>query len=292
MATYIEQREDYWVVKDDEGYGNALVLRSRWSSRYLDLITRYRIRVIRLNERLGWHESDVSFLVELPGVHGVDILSDKVTDVSPIFRLRKLKTLSLYCKAKVAGDFTQLTHLQCVGLGWRSVFGSVFDLGTLQTINIIGYPEKDLTRWTSNRQLERLRLESRELETLRGIECFPNIRQLELYRCRNLQSLDEVGSSASIQELRISHCASIRDLSPISCLSELRVLEIEDCHDIDSVVPIAKCRTLQRLQISGNTTILNGDLSSLTTLPDLRTVLLAKRKHYSHSAEELEQGKS
>lgn len=88
---------------------------------------------------------------------------------------------------------------------------------------------------------------------------------------------------------RISDCANIRDWSPISGLRELKVLEIENCHDIDSVVPIAKCRKLERLQIAGNTTILNGDLSSLTTLPNLRTVLLARRKHYSHSDEELEQ---
>jgi hypothetical protein len=288
MPSYIEQCEDYWVVKDDEGYGNALVLRAAWSSRYLALVTKYKIKIVRLNEHLGWRDSELLFLLEIPGIHGVDVLSDRVTDVSSIFRLKKLRTVSLYCKAKVAGDFSELVQLQSVGLGWRSVYESVFDLTTLRRISIIGYPDKDLARWATNGDLERLRLESRELEGLGGIARFPNVRQVHLYRCRRLHSLEEIGSAISIQELRMSRCTSIRDWSPISRLSKLRVLEIEDCQDIDSARPFAECRRLERIQIAGNTTILNGDLSSLASLPNLRTVLLSRRKHYSHSAEELE----
>jgi hypothetical protein len=67
----------------------------------------------------------------MPGLRGVDVLSDKVTGVSPIFQLKNLKTLSLYCKAKVAGDFASLRQLERVGLGWRNVYGSIFVLDAL-----------------------------------------------------------------------------------------------------------------------------------------------------------------
>src|SRR3954452_24954093 len=115
MAAYIEQREDYWVAKDDEGYGNALILKTSWTPRYLEIVAKYKIKIIRLNEYLGWLDSDISFLLEIPGIRGVDILSDKVTDVSPIFQLNRLKTMSLYCKAKVAGDFAKLVNLKSLG---------------------------------------------------------------------------------------------------------------------------------------------------------------------------------
>jgi hypothetical protein len=78
MASYIEQCDSYWVVKDDEGYGNALVLRTAWSSRYLDLVAKYKIEILRLNGRLGWRGSDLSFLLGISVLHGVDILSDQV----------------------------------------------------------------------------------------------------------------------------------------------------------------------------------------------------------------------
>ena len=37
---------------------------------------------------------------------------------------------------------------------------------------------------------------------------------------------------------------------------------------------------------------LDGDLSPLLSLPKLREVLVARRKHYSHTAEQLERGKA
>jgi Leucine-rich repeat (LRR) protein len=282
MPTYIEQTDDYWVLKDDEGCGTALVLRTLWTNRLMRLVTKYGVNIIRLNEHAGWQGFDLSFLADIPGIDGVDVLSEKVTDVSPLFQLTGLKTLSLFCKAKVGGDFTKLTDLRQIGLGWRSVFRSVFGHGTLQSVNIIGYPERDLSSWMANPHLERLRLQSRELEALRGLECFPNIRHLHLYRCPKLKSFGGIEVATSIQELRISHCAGVRDWSPIEHLRQLRILEIEDCRNIQSVIPFGKCRELERLQIAGNTTILDRDLSCLAGLPKLRDVLLARRKQYSH----------
>lgn len=287
MVPYIKQCEEYWIVQDDEGYGNAIVLKTPWSRRYFDIIRRYKVKRVRLNECLGWVDSDLSFLLEIPGLIEVSIISDLVTDVSPVFQIKRLKTMSLYCKAKVAGDFTQLRDLQEVGLEWRNVFQPVFELSALRRIHIIGYPHKDLTPWTPNKGLEQLLLESRKLENLGGIERFPNVRLLNLFRCRKLTSLAELVRSPSIQELQIDGCPSIEDWSPISKLNKLRVLEIENCKQIASVVPFSKCQKLERLQLAGNTTVVNGDLSSLNRLPNLREVLLARRMHYSHIAAEL-----
>ena len=288
MASYIEQTADYWIIKDDIGYGNALVLKTSWSTPFLELVARHNIKIIRLNERVGWHDSDVSFLAEIPGIHGVDILSDNVTDVSSIFDLSELKTLSLYCKAKAAGDFANLKKLQRVSLGWRGVYTSVFGLDYLVRINILGFPDKDLSRWKRNRWLKELLLESDNLESVAGAERFPEVRWLDLSRCRVLSSLDAATSSTSIRKLSIKRCPRLRDLSPVSHLSELRELEIADCCNILSLAPICQCKKLGSLEISGTTTVLDGDMSCLKTLPNLKRVLLVHKKHYSHTADELE----
>jgi Leucine-rich repeat (LRR) protein len=288
MATYIAQCDDYWVV-NDEGYGTALVIRASWSSRYLDIVNKYKVKIIRLNDRIGWLDSDISFLLEIPGIQNVEILSDKVADVSPVFQLRHLKRLSLYCKAKIAGDFGMLANLESVSLDWRPVYDSVFILDALTHINILGYPDKDLTRWRNNKKLSELRLESNRLESLIGIEQFPNLKWLDLFRCRKLESLDAIVSATSVEKLSISRCPGILDLTPIAKLTELKELEIEDCRDIQSLAPVSKCKKLELLQIAGNTTVLDGDFTSLKILPQLRRVLLAHGKHYSHTANELEQ---
>jgi Leucine-rich repeat (LRR) protein len=255
--------------------------------RFLDLIAKYKIKILRLNEYTGWLDSDVSFLLEIPGIQGVDIISDKVVDTSPIFQLKKLKTLSLYCKAKVAGDFAELKELREIGLGWRNVYESIFGLDALERINILDFPVKDLTHWKRNSHLKYLRLESNKLENLIGIERFPNINRLDLFRCRKLASLNAIASSTFIRELKIGRCKGIQDLSPISHLTQLRELDIEDNYEIKSVAPIAKCKKLETLRIAGNTTVLDGNLGCLKQLPNLTRVLLAPRKHYSHTDDEL-----
>jgi hypothetical protein len=284
----LQQFDDYWVAENEEGHGNALVLLKPWSARYLKVLKRHQIKIIRLNDRLGWSGTDISFVLTIPGIHGVDLISEEVTDVSPVFEIGGLKTLSLYCKAKVAGDFLKLKKLQSVGLQWVPVYHSLFGLRSLRRINVLGFPHIDLTCWEQNTRATSLSLSSSSLQSLGGIERFPSVKTLHLYRCRNLKSLEALADSSSIQVLHLAQCSGVDDLSPIARLPGLRILEIEDCHTIRSVAPLAQCKKLERLQIAGNTIVADGDFSPLRSLPELKDVLLAHRKHYSHRAEELE----
>lgn len=284
----LHQFDDYWVTEDEEGRGNALVLTKPWSTRYLKVLKRHQITIIRLNDRLGWSGTDISFVPTIPGIHGVDLISEEVTDVSPLFEIQGLKTLSLYCKAKIAGDFLKLKQLQSVGLQWRPVYHSVFGLKSLRRITVLGFPHVDLTCWEQNTRATSLTFSSNALQALNGIERFPSVKTLHLYRCCNLKSLEALADSSSIEVLHLGRCSGVDDLSPVSRLPGLRVLEIKDCHRIRSVAPLAQCKKLQRLQIAGNTTVADGDLSRLRMLTELKDVLLAHRKHYSHRDEELE----
>jgi hypothetical protein len=241
-----------------------------------------------LNDRVGWSGADISFVPAIPGIHGVDLISEKVTDVSPVFEIGGLKALSLFCRAKVAGDFLKLRKLQSVGLQWRPVYRSLFGLKSLRRINVLGFPHIDLTCWEQNKRATFLSFSSSSLQSLAGIERFPSVKTLHLYRCRKLKSLEALADSPSIQVMHLSQCSGVDDLAPIARLSELRILEIEDCHTIRSVAPLAQCKKLQRLQIAGNTIVTDGDFSPLRNLAELKDVLLAHRKHYLYRAEELE----
>lgn len=287
MASYIEQNEDYWIAKD-EGHGNALILKTSWSSCYLDVVADYQVRTIRLNERIGWPDSDISFLLEIPEIYGVDILSDRVIDVSPVFHLKNLKILSLFCPTRIAGDFSKLGNLYNVGLSWRPAYESLFSSNFLQRVNVIDFPDKNLGRWKFNERLRVLRLESNKLESLAGLERFPNVHELYLFKCPKLRTLDVIESASSLEKIGIARCPAFRDLSPVASLARLTELEIEDCGEIESLKPIAKCKKLQLLQIAGKTTVIDGDFADLIKLPSLKRVLLAERKHYSHTGSQLE----
>lgn len=284
----MREADDYWILKDELGFGNALVLKTPLKRKFVSVISRHKIKIIRLNEYLGWRGRDLAFLTQIPSIEGVDVISNSVTDLSPIFRLLKIKTLSLTCPAKVAGDFGKLSALRSVFLTWRDVYESLFKHHGLLRININDYPDCNLARWAPSPELRDLRLCSSSLVSLCGIDRFPAIDQLRLFSCRKLSSLDAISSAKPLTRLRIDRCSRIRDLSPLSDLTELREFEVEDCGEILSLLPIAKCRKLESLQVAGNTTVLDGDFKKLKTLPHLKRVLLAQRKHYTLTAEDLE----
>ncbi len=171
------------------------------------------------------------------------------------------------------------------------VYHSLFGLRSLRRINVLGFPHIDLNCWEQNKRATSLSLSSTSLESLGGIDRFPRLKTLDLYRYRKLKSLEALADSPYIQTLRLSHCSGIDDLSPIARLRGLRILEIMDSHLLRSVAPLARCKKLQRLQIAGNTVVADGDFSPLRNLAELRDVLLAHKRHYSHTAEELERKK-
>ena len=284
-----KQFDGYFIDSDSHGFGNVLVLQSPWASVHLDATKKHKVKVVRLSSYAGWLESDVSFLREVPLIEGVEIFSEKVTDLTPVCQLSRLKRLSLAaCRPKKALDLSHLHQVNDLFLTWRNAYLGVFDFKSLLYVNIIDYPDGNLARLKNNSRLQELKISSKSLKSLSGIEHFPRLTRLNLYQCRKLTALDEISQATSIRKLEIAKCTAISTLSPIASFSELKELAIEDCGDIESVAPIAKCKKLEFLQIAGNTNVLDGDFTKLTKLSKLKKVLLAKRRHYTHTDWQLE----
>jgi internalin A len=285
--------DGYFLDRDPDGFGTVMALKSSWSPKYARAVAKHDVKVIRLSMFNGWSDSDISFLRDLPALEGVDILSEKVTDVRVITELANLRLLSLTCKATGSIDLVKLKRLVRVFLTWRDAYRSLFALHTLKKITILGYPERDLWIWPQpNQVLFEMYLSSRKLESLRGIGNFPKIGKLTISKCPKLACLDDLSTSTSLENFVLAKCPGVENLTSVSSLHDLRELSIEDCGEIHSLAPLAECKRLEFLQVAGNTTLLDGDLSPLLSLPKLREVLVARRKHYSHTAEQLERGKA
>jgi Leucine-rich repeat (LRR) protein len=278
----------YFIDEDQHRFGKVLALRSRWSNRYLDVIAKHNVKVIRLSEYNGWLDSNISFLMEIPSIEGLTIVSKKVTNVAPVNELKNLKMLSLTCMAKTPIGFPALRYLKSVFLVWRVAYRSIFAANTMERIDILDYPETDLASWSENISLRELSLSSKKMVSLRGLNRFPNIQILELFKCHKVASLVELARCENLRKLELDKCPNVFDLTPVSNLKDLRELIIDDCGEIQSLAPVANCKKLELLQISGNTNILDGDLSGLSHLPRLKRVLLAEKRHYSHTADNLE----
>jgi Leucine-rich repeat (LRR) protein len=284
----MQMLNDYWITDAEHGLGKAMVLKTRWRKEYLKVIRHHKIAILRLNERVGWSGDDLAFLADIPGLIGIDILSDKVRNLGPLLNLKELASISLVCKANTAVDFTAFKNLKYIFLDWRKCYDSVFQYDGLVRINIIRFPDKNLQRWKRNSNLRDLILSSNLLESLVGLESFPNVQMLKLHSCRKLASLDAIASTGELMTVRFEKCPRIGRLAFVATLARLKELEIEDCGNIQSLAPLTTCKNLERLQVAGNTNIIDGDFRRLQDLAKLKDVLLVARPHYSHLAEQLE----
>lgn len=124
---------------------------------------------------------------------------------------------------------------------------------------------------------------AKALKTLEGIQKSPRLRNLLLFRCRQLRRVDQCIGLA-LQEIEIESCGSVEDLSALLRIPTLKRLVIEKCGPIASMAGANHLKQLRQLRIV-DTEIRDPDLSALAHLKaDLQdcSVFFTNKRHYSH----------
>lgn len=273
------QNDDFQILGDFEGYGSVFLTRN-WNPDYLEKFRRSRASILRLDGYSGSATRDLSFLLDLPLLRGVQIGCPQICDVSPINFLSDLEVLSLDCKAATPIGFQKFKNLKRIFLTWRPAYRSLFEVTTLHHANIIGFPATSLEVWKRNPKLKELKISSPKLESLAGVEGFPVLEKLDLFRCRKLKSLEALRGEKSLKYLEIGQCPSGLDLGPIGSLRNLETLILDNCKEIETIAPLVHCKKLAVLQISCNTKILDGQFGCLKSLKNLVELRVRRHKHY------------
>ena len=60
-----KQYNGFYIARDDEGFGNVIVLQTAWNRNHLSAILKHKIKAIILSKHNGWLESDVSFFADV-----------------------------------------------------------------------------------------------------------------------------------------------------------------------------------------------------------------------------------
>ena len=92
-----------------------------------------------------------------------------------------------------------------------------------------------------------------------------------------LRDLSDLAALQQPQELTLDACPKLTNLRALSALSSLRTLDLTDCPRLESVEPLAALK-LQRLSLSGSTSIGDGDTTPLSNVVEL---FYQHRKHYN-----------
>lgn len=281
-------KKKYYIVDAENNMGRCLVLTAPWQDSFVKVIKRKRIDVLRLSESAGFSGDNIDFLQALPELKGIEIYVRGIKDITPLQTLKSLVNLGLHCDFTQAPDFDLFENLEICKLTWRSEATSVLSCRHLKLLNIQNYPFEGLEVISHMSKLKRLQITSTKLRSLCGIDALHSLDTLDLAYCSKLQSISGVETCRYLSTVELENCKRIHDISPLGSVNKLKRLQIIDCGKIESLRFIENNKKLSYLNFSGSTAIEDGEFDGILTLPLLKEMWFADKRHYSHKRDEIQ----
>jgi hypothetical protein len=246
--------------------------------------------VIRLNVLPGDGQPPMD-LNALAGVaiQEIGIGDRRITDLEPLAHVRgPLKRASFILGPDALVEMSWFPDLEEVFVDWSLVEGWPDRSESLTNIYLGGFDGATLEPLGLNPQVERLRLDRSPVETLDGIDRFPQLERLWIGGAARLTSAAALRLVAgTLRELYLDTCTRLGRLDDLSELTGLTRLEFPDCRTIESLAPIAPLVELRDLRGPGSTRIADLDLTPVLGLPRLTEFRMQSRRGYTPSVDDV-----
>lgn len=262
---------------------NTMLIKGPWHESFSKYILDNNIEALYLNFAHKWSCDDYSFLRNLKSVKRLGILDAPSTGLEALEEMGCLVDLSLstYSKSKI--DFTKLVNLKRCSLTWYKGTENILSVTSLTHLYIDEFKTKDFTKLAHLKSLEILAIKNSNIEDISCLSALTSLKKLELINCKKLTDFTPLAGLKNLEWLSVDGTKEVGNIEFVRNMTSLRILDISYTNNIESIEPLKDLTGLKAVAFVGNkTTILDGDLSYLTKLPNLALLWLAPRKHYSH----------
>ena len=241
-------------------------------------LNRASLHGVGLSAAQGFDSPNIAFLRDW-GLEGL-LVSEIKADLKPIQELHGLRMLSLSNPRPV--NLRNLSRLQHLWLACHRRTVLPDSLGSLRECSLSGYspPDGTLAQLGDAVELGRLELTEGKVRSLAGVP--GAVSRLDLFRLPTLWSID--GLPAALRELRITGCKLIPDFRPIARCRGLRVLVLADCGKIASFKFLRELEELERVVLTGDTSVEDGDMHPLI---GVETAIFDDRRGYNLTMDEV-----
>jgi hypothetical protein len=277
----MEILEEYGLSFRKDERGNFLI---NPSERDIQKIKDLSVKNIEINDSIGVAPYNLRFLERLDFIEGISIIMFKDLDISPIHNLKNLSLLNLTREFNQTIDFEQFPNLKFCQLTWNSKIKNLDQLKSIETLILTNYKKADLSEFKGLSSLKKLSIIKSSITTVDGLENFQHLEHLELTSLKKLSSLKGIEHFQNLKRLDLESCA-VNDIEPLRNNMNLELLGIHDGKNIQSLNPLKHLSKLQVIYLSGNTNVVDGDMTPLIGRKDAS---FGTRKHYSHKAEEID----
>lgn len=238
------------------------------------------------NVDLSYELDQVDFLSECPDIEMVSLGGEDLKDVSGLYQLENLKSLSINeTRSSLEIDLEKICSLEVL---YGQLPPKAKGLGTLENLKemrLWGYKPKtkNLEQFSDLKNLESLELVQSNITSLMGAEGLESLEKLGLFYLRSFNDLKDIKYlTNSLRILEIENCKKIGDFTPLAELKGLEKLFMMDCGEIASIQFVNQLPPLKVLAFGG-TTVLDGDLYPCERIEE---VYFTQKKHYTHRLKE------
>lgn len=281
----IETKNGLKILKGQNGY-QALFFDSSRIDDCIIYLYENNLKNISINPFQGYVINDLNFLSRLEHyLEGVTILDEKY-DYAPVNNLHKLKSLGFPDNKRDTIDLSNFPHLESLACDYSPRLKELETCGELRSLTLSGYKSsaKTIEKIPPLPSLITLNLFVTNITSLVGINSFPQLNELTLFRASRLEDISALREIRdTVTRIEIDSCKQIRNYEVLGELTNLERLIISCSSPIES---LSFTKTLPNLDFLSfvKTNIVDGDLSP--TL-GMGYVGFENKRHYSHKFEEI-----
>jgi hypothetical protein len=187
-------------------------------------------------------------------------------------------------------DLAWVPGLRALSASWEQLEGWAAVADQIEELVLSDYDPPDLRRLSEARALQELRLLTpKNLETLDGVEAFSHLQLLEVRGGRRRRDATANRAVAPTQRrLRLESCPRLTSIEWVSELHHLGELRVTNSGNIESAQPLRSLTAIETLYLYESTRFVDGDLTPIDALINLRDLRLAARTHYRPTVNDLQ----
>jgi hypothetical protein len=235
-------------------------------------------------------DTSVNFLRDLPTLERLSLCVNGPQDWSALYDLSNVRVLELqHVTRKV--DFTRMPQLEEVRCNWKAgLFSSLCDCEWLTRLGLDYFSGVEFRIFAKLKALRQIDFSFARVESLLGMERFPELRRFRLGPVNRLETLEHLKACEKLEYLGIDTAKKLRNIEAVGHLRNLQELFFKACPKLESLRSLWGLPSLEYFGLLETTTVADGDLSVLKTLPKLKHASIRDRKHYTHTDADFPKG--
>lgn len=230
----IAMEDGFYQNHDQSGY-SSLGIETRRLAECVQRIVERRILGVFGSEHFGFAETDVDFLRAMPWVESVWAGGTTFKNIDGLYALENLCDLSVSAK-RPALDFSRLPTLRHAVIDYKATDRALETLRELALLHLWRCSPKDATFSTLKlpASLTALHINWSNVASLATLPALPNLRRLEVHRCRNLVDLGMLREKFPLLDYlvvdacgRVTSAEGARAIGGLHQLTRARISKVE-----------------------------------------------------------------